>query len=336
MSLFKAIYNRWFGENKGLEHIAQQLRSGRPYLKITDKHNMQPIYLRGTGLHISGTGNQRTYDIRIHQFNAIPTETSLLIARKLADCQILNQAISEENYTRFSNPTYLEGRNDPAEVMELLKKIASRLKPHQCYKLQNLRITNSIFSKDGIRFYDHNNREWVVPHDLIDDRYYVSTGDLVTGFDPAKVAVFDEAKIKREHRNDKDPKRWYELKQVESITDRHAFTFTHACTGAAPLAHYSLDIIIDAKNAVSKPFYVKEIIASALNTLNTKYPAGTYFVDGDTSQINITWAGETTSIDTYRDNQLKYPASVDKQPVLIYPELVVTQTYRGYDVRETD
>lgn len=339
MEILRDWYKRCFGENEGLELIAARLRNGVPYVKAYDRNDGVLVYFKGTGEYLGGWGNKRRYDVKFQ-----------ILGHHKGYGEILSdfKHVSQSRYMDVNLPeldgSYLielrdqVGENDPEEVIAWLGKIASRLKPHQTYNLVEMNITNDLFAGDRIRLY-HGKREILVPREYIGNRRLITEGELGTVFNGNKVNIFDDEKIKREHRKNTDPKRWFVTKKVDSVNDKHAIRFTHRKTANAPIHYYSMEIIADSKAMAGHPFYVEELLGKAVNALGDKHPASEYHLEIFTSNIDFTWDNKTVSVDTYRDNQSKYPAGVDKQPLLIYPELVVIpyvthDSGSGYYIRD--
>ena len=323
MGMFKDLFNRYLGENEGIELIAQRLRNGAPYVKAYDSDDQSIIYFYGTGKKQRGLGNQREYDIHYEELHYIRREASVVTPlRPVKDSLYMWHNLVDLDDTYFRELVDQEGENDPNEVIDHLKSIASRLKPYQIYTMDRMNITADLFEGDNIRMYSGHS-ERLIPRRFIGNRRLVGVHELGIAFDPSRVKILDQNKIARVHRANTDPKRWYEIKQLESVTDKHAIRFTHRKTANAPVHYYNMEIIIDSKAMPSHPFYVEELLRSALAELSKDYPEGYYYLEIFPSEITITWDGKTSTIDAYLDNQRKYPASVDKQPILIYQPLEV-------------
>jgi hypothetical protein len=340
MEILKDWYKRCFGKMEGLELIAARLRNGAPYVKAYDGQDNGLVYFKGTGEHVSGWGQEKRYDVHFQVLNHVKGYGEIL-----TDWHPVHKSMYLRANLEDLKDSYLiglqdqEGENDPEEVIAWLRKIASRLKPHQAYTLNMMTITHELFSGDRIRMFG-GGREVLIPREYMGNRRLVTEAELGTTFNGNKVRVANEEKIKREHRLNTDPKRWFVLTKVDSVTDKHAIRFTHRKTANAPVFYYALEIIADSKAMVGHPFYVKELLCSAVDSLSKDHSSGDYQLEITTSAIDFTWDNKTVSIDVYRDNQSKYPASVDKQPVLIYPELmVVGYVYygsgdAGWNIRE--
>lgn len=318
------MFDNWFGKNEGIELIAERLRNGVPYVKAYDLNDKAAIYFKGTGEHIRGTGVHRVYDIH---FKCIYLNGHW--SGGLSDWQPVSSSVYLKSQLEDLNDSYLielrdqEGENDPEEVVAWLKKIVSRLKPHQCYHLENMSITNELFSGDLIRLYKGES-EVMIPREYIGNRRLIGGTELGTTFNSNRVATFNDEKIKREHRLDTDPKRWYEIKKVASVNDKHAIRLTHRKTAHASVHYFTMGIIADSKAAASRPFYVKELLQVAVDELAKVYPPNDYHLEIFTNAIDFTWDGKTVSVDTYHSTQSKYPASVDTQPLLVYKPLVAS------------
>lgn len=333
MEVLKDLYNRYFGRNEGIELIAARLRNGTPYVKAYDAKDSTLFYFSGSGRYIRGTGLLREYDINYQCI--YPTGNW---HGRANESEPLSSSIYLRTYLEDLDSTYIralrdqEGENDPEEVIAWLKTIAARLKPYQCYKTANLSITNEIFSGDNIRLYSGKN-EVLIPRQFIGNRRLFCESLIGTAFNADKVDVFDEAKIDRKHRRDKDLKRWFVTEKVELSTDRHAIRLTHRNTAHSKIHYFTMAIIADSKAMAGRPFYVKELLAKAVNEIGKTYSATDYDLEIFPSNIDFTWDNKTVSIDVYRDTQSKYPASVDNQPLLIYPPLKVRTSVNVYGGR---
>lgn len=330
MGILRDWYKRCFGENEGIELIARRLRNGVPYVKAYDSSDSALVYFKGTGAYQSGWGNKKTYDIHYQVLNHRDGwKEPLTDWRPVSDSVWMQIHLEDLDQTDIRDLRDQVGENDPTEVIAWLGKIASRLKPFQSYTLSEMSISNDLFAGDSIRLYN-GKREILVPREYIGNRRLITEAELGTVFNGNKVKIFDEEKIKREHRKNTDPRRWFVTKKVDSVNDKHALRFRHRQTASAPVHYYAMEIIADSKAIAGHPFYVEELLCKAASQLARLHPMSEFWLEIDTSAIDITWDNKTVSIDTYRDNQSKYPASVDKQPLLIYPELVV-QDYVRYD-----
>ena len=327
MEILNEWLNRCLGRNEGIELIAQRLRNGTPRVKAYDISDNAIIHFRGTGKYLSGWGNKRVYDIQFQLLNHRETYRETLTEwAPVSESVWMRAHLDDLDDSDFRDLRDQEGENDPEEVIAWLGKIASRLKPHQFYSLNSMNVSNSLFAGDNIRLYS-GKQEVLIPREYISSRRLIGGSELGTAFDPKRVGILDEKKIARIHRKNDDPKRWFELKKVESVNDKHAIRFTHRKTANAPVHYYALEIIADSKAMAGHPFYVEELLSTAVSSL--QHSASNYSLEINTSAIDFTWDNKTVSIDVYRDNQSKYPASVDLQPLLIYPELVVKH-YVGY------
>lgn len=330
MEILKSIFDNWFGKNEGLELIAERLRSGVPYVKAYARREMALVYFKGTGRYLGGRGINKRYDVHYqvlgHKGNRTDTLSDWNPVDDVAYMRINLMDLEDSDFHELRDQ---EGENDREEVIAWLKKIASRLKPHQYYKLHEMAITNEIFSGDNIRLYV-DKREILVPLEYMGNRRLITSSELGAAFDPNQVGVFDDTKIDRKHRKDTDPKRWYEIKKVDSVNDKHAIRLTHRKTAHAPIHYYAMEIIADSKAAASRPFYVKELLVSAIERLAKDYKIGDYQLDIFTDAIDFTWDGKTVPVGVYCTNQSKYPASVDTQPLLVNPPLkVLFSVYMG-------
>lgn len=321
-----------FGTNEGVDLIAKRLNSG---VERIHAYSRGEIYeFRGTGVLLSGKGNHKVYDIDFRKLNPMGFEK----INQVTEFKRLTPDLWE--YTRLAKleTSGFSDLDSPVEfhpvdlVVEQLRKIASRLKPEQYYLLGKYGVSMDLFQPNGYRLYAEKGIEINVPATMIGHPRLFSHADLGKTFDRANVLVLNESKIARQHRNDKDIKRWYEVRQVPSVLDRHVLRYTHRSTAHAEVFYYDVKIIIDATNQKGRPFYLTEIVKAAVAGLNSKHRSDEWHLELDYNNIQIEVAGEDTcSIDAYLNKQRNYPARVDTHPILVDDNPVVCNGYNyGY------
>ena len=329
-----AFWERHFGENQGVEAIAARLRSGEQIVSASCRANGELYEFRGTGIFLGGHGNQREYFI---EFRKLLT-SSCIHPNVATDWVKLSRDTWEFADLRDMTDSYFMDihqaapKNDEHTVVEFLRTIAKRLKPHQYYLLDNMAISADLFTRTGYRLYSHNRIENDVPHTMIGSRRLITKGELEHRFDPLKVRILDETKIAREHRADTDIKRWYTVKKVETLSDEHVIRFTHRNTAHAKVAYYQLAIEVDARNQAGKPFYVTEILTDAVKQLGKDYPDDKYHLEIFPANITITVPDcPKMLLDAYAKRQDQYPENRDHNPILINDQPVVRNTFDGWN-----
>lgn len=334
MSIFDKVrgwVDHHFGSNEGVELIAKQLSSGVERIHAFCRRNGEFYEFQGTGVQLSGGGNHRVYDIDFRKLNPSGFDKPNRVSEFT---RLTPDTWEYKDLARLDN-SYFNELLKPVEfhevnvVVEQLRKIASRLKPGQLYQLGHYGISMDLFTPNGYRLYLGKGNEIHIPATMIGNPRFFTYEDLNKQFDRANVLVLDETKIARKHRNDKDIKRWYELKQVPSVNDRSVLRFTHRNTAHAEVFYYDLQIIVDAKNQKGKPFYLTEIVKAAVKDLKHQHPPASWHLELDYNNIYIEVDGEAaTPIETYILKQNHYPARQDSHPILIDDHPYVTTNIR--------
>lgn len=331
------FFIRHFGANQGVEHLAARLRAGEKLIAAFCRANGEMYEFRGTGIFLGGHGNQREYYIEFRKLLPMSYGKPNVVtewAKLGKDTWEFNE-LQDMTDSYFMDIDKSAPKNDETAVMEFLRMIAKRLKPHQYYLLDNMAVSSELFTKVGYRLYTHNRAETDVPHSMIGSRRLVTKDELESRFDPNKVRILDEDKIDRVHRPDTDIKRWYTIKKVESVTSKHVIRFTHRNTAHAKTDYYGVSIEIDARNQAGKPFYVTQILAAAVRQLEKEHPDKAWHLEIFPENINITTPDcPTITIDAYSKRQDQYPENKDHNPILIDDKPMVRNTFNAWDCTE--
>jgi hypothetical protein len=320
------FFNRHFGENQGVERIAARLRAGEQLISAYCRGQGELYEFRGTGIFLGGHGNEREYFIEfrkfyLHSYNSFNTATDWV---KLSRVTWEFNELEDMTDSYFMDIHESAPKNDEAAVLELMRTIAKRLKPHQFYVFNNYAISAEIFTRTGYRLYTHGRVELDIPHTMIGSTRIFNKSELEHRFDPKNVRILDEVKIARQHRADTDPKRWYTTKQVASVGDKHVFRLTHRKTAHAKVAYFSMAIDIDQRNQAGKPFYVTELVRDALKAIERDHPDHEWHLELFPENLTIQVPDcPLMSIADYVKRQADYPENVDHNPILINDRPVV-------------
>jgi hypothetical protein len=188
-----------------------------------------------------------------------------------------------------------------------------------------------MFTQAGYRLYSYNRDEINVPTSFITSTRLVTQQDLDRDFEVDRVKILNEDKIARQHRPDRDLKRWYVVEEVKSIEDRHAIRFTHRSTAGDKVKYFRFDIDIDSRNQFSKPFYVTELLEDAVKKLEQTYSASQYQLELFVDNILISVPDvPKMSLADYVTRQVKHPTNADTLPILVHDKPRVRNTVNCY------
>lgn len=197
--------------------------------------------------------------------------------------------------------------------------ISSKLRPGQGYCFGQFTIDTRWMEEDGfINILRGGNRVYI-PVAFGNLQEFIPVVDVTKKFDPANLTVTDEKIIKREHRQFTDHKRWLIVKQVASIMDNWVFSVTSPITAKAPAFYYTVHLDINHGTMAGHPFYIKDLLNSALKQIQELHPNSHIEFKGD--NLTVQFKELTTTAKAMVDNQTKYRALKDSEPVIIFPEL---------------
>jgi hypothetical protein len=331
----KGFMARNFGNNQGVELIASRLRDGYFQVNAYNHRHGRLYEFRGTGIYLGGRGNQKEYFIefrylQINDFGYSNYHTAtdwVKLSRDTYEFEKL-QNLDDSDFRDLIEPAPV---NDEAHVVEALRKVANRLKPHQFYQMAQFAVSSDMFTQAGYRLYSCNRDEINVPTSFITSARLVTQQDLERDFEVDRVKILNEDKIARQHRPDRDLKRWYVVEEVKSIEDRHAIRFTHRSTAGDKVKYFRFDIDIDSRNQFSKPFYVTELLEDAVKKLEKTYSASQYQLELFVDNILISVPDvPKMSLADYVARQVKHPTNADTLPILIHDKPRVRHTVNCY------
>jgi hypothetical protein len=330
-------YKDRYGENAGVERLVELLKKNNGhYIFSYSRHDRQLIEVRGTGNLLRGKGRNREYDIETRRF-----EIGHRQGKPVTDWVPLNKVDSSDlwidltaNDYGYINGLAIEATfNEVDDVMDSIRAIVARLKPHQSYTFGNLKLTHQMYADAySINCTVEDDTVYPVPVTLLKSKYLVSPEVIRKPFNKDMVGVASEAKINRHHRSIHDLKRWYTCKQVPSSTDRHNIRFTHRRSAGADVRYYQLDFLLDSTLIIGYPFYASQIFQGAVRELEKTYPDSDWQLELDIAETMIyTLNDEKIMLLTYSNRQASSKGHVDKFPVLIQDTPVVRNyvTYGG-------
>lgn len=312
MSLFKSIKNiaSQFTVNKGYEAVAARLQSGEQAVHMTASRKGDHIFFIGTGEYIEGQGNKTIYDVShftlgSYDFTSpVNTHTNVWAMGELEN----------DHFQEVHAPT----RNvDKDLLIAKIKNIASKLKPGFGYSLGSWAFTNDVIGKGGFNLIRRGFAEIFVPENIIHLPPFFDDAFINEDYTEYKTFIYDQSKVKRQHRELTDIKRWIELAQVPSVEDNWAIKFTHKHTAGAPVFYYALNIDIDLKSMAGHPFYLNGLFRGAIDMLGEKHRLEKFWIEVDVGEARISYDGKSSTVTSYLRNQSQRRVSVDTMPVLI-------------------
>lgn len=330
-------YKDRYGENAGVERLVELLKKNNGhYIFSYSRHDRQLIEVRGTGNLLRGRGRNREYDIETRRF-----EIGHRQGKPVTDWVSLNKVDSPDLWRDLegNDHGYITGLtieatfNDVDEVLDNIRAIVARLKPHQSYSFSNLKLTHLMYATtDSINCTVKDGETYPVPVTLLKSKALILPQVIGQPFKKDLVGVASDANINRHHRSIHDLKRWYTCKQVPSSTDRHNIKFTHRRTAGADVRYYQLDFLLDSTLIVGYPFYASQLFKRAVHDLVKKYPDADWHLELDIAETVIhTLNDEKLTLLAYSTRQASSRGHVDKFPVLIQDTPVVRNyfTYGG-------
>lgn len=331
----KGFIARNFGNNQGVELIASRLRDGAFQVNAYNQRLGRLYEFRGTGIYRGGRGNQKEYYIEFRYllindfgYSNYHTATDWIKLARVSYEFLALQNLDDSDFHDLLEPAPV---NDEIHVVDALRKIANRLKPHQFYRMSNFAVSSDMFTQAGYRLYSCNRAEINVPTSFITSTRLVTQQDLDRDFEVDRVKTLNEDKIARQHRPDRDLKRWYVVEEVPSIEARHAIRFTHRNTAGDKVKYFRFDIDIDSRNQFSKPFYVTELLEDAVKKLEKTYGAGQYQLELFVDEILIGVPDvPKMSLADYVARQVKHPSNATTLPILIHDKPRVRNIVNSY------
>lgn len=333
MSIIKAIrrvYNETFVEPRLFSHVAKLLREGAHMVQVRYNNRSAIRYYTGSGIRYgNGNGKRARWMMEVTRFDIDEDGFHRVTPAILPwmDQDELELLLTWDT----SNVRSIEVIQCPNKTIEeqvtLLKDIAGRLKPGMGYNLWQREIHNDLIDKNG--YVIHNGpTKYVIPEHMLNTVLAFPVRNFEHTFDPEKLFVQDEKKVKRQHRSVKDLKRWTVVKQLPSVEDKWVIKYTHTRTAGDPVFYYGLNIDIDSKAMKGYPFYITELVNGALRDIRKKHGMGVYEIND--SAITITWDGITESVQQWMAKIQKFPGIADNVPVVIYEPLQSKVNYNGH------
>lgn len=331
LDYFVAIYHKFFKPTPVQDMIAEKLREGAAVVCVRYRNKNCERYYSGSGQRVgSGFGKRRRFNISVESFKNGPRGYNPIYEYSstqyiTADQKELELVLADN----FDNVSLVQiqkfGDHDAPVMIKALTSIASRLRAGQGYPVsKHCFITNDFVNKDGYIFRS-GNATFIVPARLITMEKFTDMVDIENPFNPVDVIVADQKKIKRQHRSVKDIRRWYEVKQVPSKGDNWVFEFTANKTAEAPVFYYTLDLKIDQTGMEAHPFYIRQIVEDAVNSIKEKHPNWSLRIRNE--HINVTWNNNTRTVNQHIELQRNERFN-DSNPILIHDRNYATTGYQ--------
>lgn len=315
--------------------IAESLRDGSQLIEVKYRWVDDPRYYFGTGaVERIGFGKWARYAVKVgrfdydHEIQEDGIKRWRWIGNVSKTPEELNMVLSSSIISSIEHKS--QGHSIP-QVIEYLTNIVRRLKPGQGYKLDEFIISSDFIHSEGFIFHK-GNRKILIPSELMGTAIVTKAFTMDLPFDPSRVFVKDETKIKRHHRSSTDPMRWIILEQLKSVDTDWTFKMVHVMTGGGPVRYYRLKIDIDNKEMKGYPFHINHLIDKAKDILYAKYPK--HKLECNLDNVSIIWDGRTELVNSWVERVKKYPAVVDSEPLIIYskPLIVVDEFNQRYFV----
>lgn len=319
MNFFKKLHQKLFPRQPVYEAIAQRLRSGTPVVSVRYCGTSEMRYYTGSGnLCSGGFFGPKRWNVHVEyekwdgdacrlsdsMYVWIDPEELRLLERP--DCLMVYNMENIE-ISKFSND----------QLRECFINIAKRLRPGQCYLVAGNFIRNDFIAPDGYRFYSgrFSDKHVIVPGKYLNLNTYSRGVNDLEEFDLERVFVYDEEKIKRQHRKHEDIRRWYEIKEIKDANGPWVFRFVDHRTGVKVIRHYGIELTIDVDSKAGHPFHIRDILEDAIEWVRKDNLKSRLHINEE--NVLVTFQKKSTYLTAYRDLCAKYPAMANTHPVMV-------------------
>jgi len=327
----KKYLTRRFNDPAVYAGIAKLLQSGVPIVKVRYRNVPEPRFYIGTGdRYGNGVGKRARWMMMVTHFKQHedgisrlePVISPWMDQREL---DLLQQWKIDDVHAMEA--TFVSAVTAEDQV-DIIKDIVRRLKPGQGYNYSGSEIKTDCIQPDGYLIHTDDHKR-IVPERFINTGLVFPRDQFGSDFKTKNLFVADEKRIKRQHRSNKDLRRWLVVKPVVSVTDQWAIKYTHRQTAHAPVFYYSVDIDIDSKAMKGHPFYIRELVEQTLKDLYAVHSDGEYVFNPD--NVLITWDGRSETLPKWLERVNRFNASNDEEPIIITENFNGKVDYGYYD-----
>lgn len=324
MTIRNYLKQKWqerFVEPTVFSAIAKMLRDGTPIVKVKYRSSVQPRYYTGTGLpYGSGRGKRARWMMEVTHFENQGDGLYGLTPKILPwmDQTELDLLLKWDNRDVYGIEAVFVSAVTPTDQLDIIKDIVRRLKPGQGYGYGCAEIKQDFIQPDGYLIH-MGHTKFLVSEEYLNTGVVFPRDQFGSDFKVKNLFIADEKKIKRQHRPNTDLKRWTVLTHLVSNEEPWAIKYTHDKTAGAPVHYYGLAIDIDSKLMKGHPFYITELLNSAVNEVYAKHGSGSYTLNTD--RIFIQWEGHSDRLPNWLEHAKKFEGFVDTAPVIIYKKL---------------
>ncbi len=313
----KSYFRQRFNNPVVYAKVAELLREGHPIVKVRYR-NAQPRYYMGTGQSYNNkTGHKARWMMTVCHFERGDDGVHRLtpqIHPWLDNVEL--ELLQKMSFDRVFGIDLVSVSNvNTFDQVHFLKDILRRLKPGQGYNYSGAEIKTDLIQPDGYLIH-LGSLKYILPERFINTCMVFPLNEFNNDFKVKNLYVADEKKIKRQHRLSTDLKRWTVITPLVSTDDPWVVKYTHSKTAAAPVFYYGLTLDIDSKLMKGHPFYITELINSALKEIVPKHDEGHYEINAQS--IIIKWEDKELTLPQWLDNVSRFPTNVDVAPVMIY------------------